>query len=94
MNGTIKKKTDRGFGFISQPGKSDDLFFHGNDLVGISYNELDEGTEVTFDVERGHKGLAAKNVKLADSTDDAQDTQASDTEESESSDGEETEETK
>lgn len=65
MNGTIKTKTDRGFGFISRDGETKDLFFHSNDLVGVTFDELQVGAAVTFDVEEGQKGPAAKNVKLA-----------------------------
>ncbi len=65
MNGKIKTKTDKGFGFISREGEEKDLFFHSNDLEGVSFDELQEGAEVTFDVEQGEKGLAAKKVKLA-----------------------------
>ena len=65
MNGKIKNKTDKGFGFISREGEEKDLFFHSNDLEGVSFDELQEGAEVTFDVEQGEKGLAAKKVKLA-----------------------------
>jgi len=32
MNGTIKTKTDKGYGFISRDGEEKDLFFHSNDL--------------------------------------------------------------
>ncbi|MBI4067363.1 cold shock domain-containing protein [Candidatus Gottesmanbacteria bacterium] len=63
MNGTVKTKTDRGFGFISREGEVKDLFFHSNDLAGITFNELQVGDAVTFDVEDGPKGPAAKNVK-------------------------------
>lgn len=65
MNGIIKKKTDRGFGFISREGESKDLFFHSNDLVGVAFDQLQEGASVTFDVENTEKGPAAKNIKLA-----------------------------
>lgn len=65
MNGTIKKKTDRGFGFISREGETKDLFFHSKDLVGVTFDELQEGATVTFDVVDGEKGPSAKNVKLA-----------------------------
>ncbi len=66
MTGTVKKKVeDKGFGFISREGEEKDLFFHSNDLVDITWAELREGVTVTFDVEQGPKGLAAKNVKLA-----------------------------
>jgi len=65
MNGTIKTKTDRGFGFISREGESKDLFFHSTDLVGVTFDELQVGANVTFDVVDGEKGPSAKNVKLA-----------------------------
>jgi CspA family cold shock protein len=65
MNGKIKTKTDKGYGFISRDGEEKDLFFHSNDLVDVTYEELQEGAEVTFDVEKGEKGPSAKNVKLA-----------------------------
>ncbi|MFC1649560.1 cold-shock protein [Patescibacteria group bacterium] len=65
MKGKVKTKTDKGFGFISREGEDKDLFFHSNDLVGVSFDELQEGAEVTFDIESGEKGPAAKNVKLA-----------------------------
>jgi CspA family cold shock protein len=65
MNGTIKTKTDRGFGFISRDGEAKDLFFHSSDLSGVTFDELQAGAAVTFDVEDGEKGPRAKNVKLA-----------------------------
>lgn len=65
MNGTIKTKTDKGFGFIAREGEEKDLFFHSNDLVDVTYDELQIGAEVTFDVEESDKGPNAKNVKLA-----------------------------
>ncbi len=65
MNGVVKTKTDKGFGFISREGEAKDLFFHSNDLVGVTFDELQEGAAVTFDIVDGQKGPAAKNVKLA-----------------------------
>ena len=65
MNGTIKTKTDRGFGFIARDGEAKDLFFHSNDLSGVTFDELQEGAAVTFDVVDGERGPSAKNVKLA-----------------------------
>ena len=64
MTGTIKTKTDKGFGFISREGEEKNLFFHSNDLSGVTFEELQEGATVEFDVVEGDKGLAAKNVKL------------------------------
>jgi CspA family cold shock protein len=65
MNGTIKKLTDRGFGFIGAEGQEKDIFFHGKSLDGVEFDELREGDAVSFDVENGEKGPAAVNVKRA-----------------------------
>ncbi len=63
MTGTIKSLTPKGFGFIAREGETKDLFFHSNDLKGISYAELKEGDTVKFDVVDGEKGPSAKNVE-------------------------------
>ena len=60
--GTIKTLTPKGFGFIAREGETKDLFFHSNDVVGVSYNELQVGDKVTFEVVDGQKGPSAKNV--------------------------------
>ena len=65
MNGVIKKKTDKGFGFITVAGQDKDLFFHSNSLVDVTFDELKEGDSVTFDVEDSPKGKNATNVKRA-----------------------------
>ncbi|MFA5947808.1 MAG: cold shock domain-containing protein [Candidatus Gracilibacteria bacterium] len=64
MVGKIKKLTDKGFGFITGEGLEKDLFFHSKSLVGITYNELKEGDEVSFETEKSPKGLNAVNVQL------------------------------
>lgn len=64
MQGTIKKLTDKNFGFISQEG-GDDLFFHANNLVDVEFDQLQEGDAVTFEVENTPKGSAAINVAKA-----------------------------
>ncbi len=65
MKGTIKKLTDKGFGFITGEGMGKDLFFHSNSLVGVSFDELREGDAVTFETEDSPKGLNAVNVQRA-----------------------------
>jgi len=65
MKGTIKKLTDKGFGFISSEGQEKDLFFHSNSLVGVQYNELHEGDEVSYEIEQSEKGPNAVNVQRA-----------------------------
>lgn len=51
MNGVVKKKMDKGFGFISQEGQEKDLFFHKSSLVGTTFEELQEGDKVTFEAQ-------------------------------------------
>lgn len=63
MTGTIKKKTDKGFGFITGEGLQKDLFFHSNNLVGVTFDELNEGDQVSFETEESPKGLNAVNVQ-------------------------------
>lgn len=63
MTGTIKKLTDKGFGFITAEGLEKDLFFHSNSLVNAQFDELREGDAVSFDVEDSPKGKNAVNVK-------------------------------
>ncbi len=62
MQGTIKKLTEKNFGFIAKE-EGDDLFFHANNLSDIDFHQLREGDEVTFEVEKTEKGDAAVNVK-------------------------------
>ena len=61
--GTIKKLTNKGFGFIDT-GTEKDLFFHSSSLQGVSYEELVEGQRVSFNEARGEKGPCAENVTL------------------------------
>lgn len=63
MTGSIKKLTDKGFGFITAEGLAKDLFFHTNSLVGVSFNDLREGDAVSFETEESPKGLNAVNVQ-------------------------------
>ena len=61
--GTIKRLTDKGFGFIDV-GSSKDLFFHSSSVEGINFDDLREGQRVTFNEARGEKGPCAENVQL------------------------------
>jgi CspA family cold shock protein len=62
MEGTITRLTDKGFGFISIEGEEKDLFFHSNELKGVTYDELKEGDKVTFEKADSPKGQNAVNV--------------------------------
>lgn len=61
--GTIKRLTDRGFGFIAQEGSDKDLFFHSNELQGVEFKDLKEGDAVEFEVSDSPKGPNATQVK-------------------------------
>ncbi|MGD9855856.1 MAG: cold-shock protein [Planctomycetaceae bacterium] len=60
--GTIKRLTDKGFGFIDT-GTANDMFFHMSNLVGVRYEELREGQRVSYTPGHGPKGPRAENVK-------------------------------
>jgi CspA family cold shock protein len=60
--GTIRKLTTRGFGFINTGGEKD-LFFHSSSLQGVGFEELREGQKVSYTEGRGPKGPCAENVK-------------------------------
>ncbi len=61
--GTIKRLTDKGFGFIDTGGGKD-MFFHMSNLEGVTYEELQEGQRVSFDEGQGPKGPRAENVRV------------------------------
>tara|TARA_B100001964_G_C14014059_1_gene500738 strand:+ start:115 stop:312 length:198 start_codon:yes stop_codon:yes gene_type:complete len=65
MQGTIKKLTDKNFGFITPNEGEKDIFFHANELVEISFEELSEGDAVSFELTDTPKGQAATQVKKA-----------------------------
>ena len=60
--GTIKKLTDKGFGFITS-SKGSDLFFHSSNVDGGSFDELQEGQRVSYTEGQGKKGPQAENVR-------------------------------
>ena len=62
--GTIKRITDRGFGFIDV-GSDKDLFFHSSSVEGCSFDDLREGQKVSFNEAKGQKGPCAENVQVA-----------------------------
>jgi CspA family cold shock protein len=63
--GTIRRLTDRGFGFI-QTAEGTDLFFHRSELEEVEFNSLREGQEVEFEKGQGRDGRpAAVKVRLA-----------------------------
>lgn len=60
--GTIKKLTEKGFGFIQCD--QGELFFHHSCLLNSQFDDLREGQSVEFTEGKGPKGPRAENVKV------------------------------
>ncbi|MEI6126753.1 MAG: cold-shock protein [Pseudomonadota bacterium] len=52
----------KGFGFIESE-EHGDVFVHFSAIDGNGFRSLNEGEQVTFEVEKGNKGLQAVKVK-------------------------------
>ena len=60
--GTVKFfNNTKGFGFINIKDTDEDIFVHSTNLI----DEIKENDEVTFEVEKGDRGLSAVKVRLA-----------------------------
>jgi CspA family cold shock protein len=60
--GTVKWFNEsKGFGFITR-GDGTDVFVHYSSIQGNGFKSLVEGDLVSFDMERGPKGIKAINV--------------------------------
>ncbi len=63
--GTVKWfNSTKGFGFITNSETGEDVFVHFSGIVADGYKTLEEGQNVTFDVEQGAKGAQAVNVTV------------------------------
>ena len=61
-NGTVKWFTaEKGYGFISQES-GDDVFVHFSAIQGKGFKTLEEGQNVSFEIEEGPRGKQASNV--------------------------------
>ncbi len=62
-NGTVDFFNDTGgYGFIETDDSDEDVFFHMEDVGGP---DLEEGTEVEFEIEQADKGPRATNLVRA-----------------------------
>lgn len=64
LTGTVKWfNAEKGFGFINQDNGGEDVFVHFRAIQSDGYKTLAEGQKVSFEAERGQKGLQAANVQ-------------------------------
>lgn len=63
-NGTVKWfNAEKGYGFITVEGGTQDVFVHYSAIEMTGYKVLDEGQAVTFEIGSGSKGPQAENVR-------------------------------
>ena len=55
----------KGYGFVLEDGKDEDLFAHFSAIQMDGYKTLKAGQAVTFDIIQGPKGLHAVNITNA-----------------------------
>jgi len=64
-NGTVKWFNEqKGYGFIEQED-GPDVFVHHSGINSSGFRTLNEGDQVTFDIQQGAKGPSAVNVTVA-----------------------------
>jgi CspA family cold shock protein len=61
----------KGYGFILEDGKTEDLFAHFSAIEMDGYKTLKAGQAVNFEITQGPKGLHAVKIKAATSVDAA-----------------------
>ena len=62
-SGTVKWfDAKKGFGFIIG-AEGEDIFVHFSVIQGDGFRSLKDGEPVEYEVERGNKGLLARNVR-------------------------------
>ena len=66
LQGKVKWfNSTKGFGFIERGDKEKDVFVHISAVRNAGMSSLDEGQEMTFEIEEGPKGPNAVNLKAS-----------------------------
>jgi len=55
----------KGYGFIEREDKEKDVFVHSSAIAEAGLGSLNEGDELTFEVENGEKGPSAVKLQKA-----------------------------
>ena len=55
----------KGFGFISREGNEKDVFVHISAVKAAGLRDLQEGDQITFDIDMAAKGPCAVNLQKA-----------------------------
>jgi len=55
----------KGYGFIERDDKEKDVFVHSSAVADSGIGSLNEGDELTFEVENGEKGPSAVKLQKA-----------------------------
>lgn len=72
QQGTVKWFNNaKGYGFIESVAGGEDIFVHHTAIVAEGFRTLNQGEQVSYEVEQGPKGLLAKNVQRSDAKDGA-----------------------
>lgn len=61
--GVITFFSDKGYGFITEDGSKENVFFHSNNCA----HEVKKGNKVSFEKEKSAKGYSAINIQLVKS---------------------------
>ncbi len=62
-DGVIAELGERSSGFIKRGKLKEQMFFHADALVGVSFSELRIGDKVSFDTTESKKGPYATRVQ-------------------------------
>ncbi|MCJ8501685.1 cold-shock protein [Desulfatitalea alkaliphila] len=64
-SGTVKWfNSSKGYGFIEQEAGGPDVFVHHSGINSTGFRSLNEGDQVSFDIQQGPKGPSAVNVTI------------------------------
>ena len=65
QTGTVKLFNKiKGYGFITPDNEETEIFVHFSQIQMENYKELKEGQRVSYELDKGERGVFATNVKI------------------------------